>query len=87
MSFICPIQPPTDGFTKMEQTFLKQLVVQMYRIIKNPEDKFIMLAHYELGYPQEVIADMLGKSQVMVSTRIKKIVVYLRSTKLREALR
>lgn len=80
MSFVCPIQPPSDGFDKMEQAFLKQMVIDMYKSIQNTEDKFIMIAHYELGYPQDVVAEMLGKSQVMVSTRIQKIITYLRNT-------
>lgn len=78
MSFPLPVQEPTDGFDPMEKAFLRQMVIDIYKILPNPEDKFIMLAIHDMGYPQEVVAEMLNTSQVTISIRIKSIKSFLR---------
>lgn len=79
MSFQIPVQEPPDGFDQMEKAFLRQLIINIYRVLPNPEDKFIMIAIHEMGYPQEVVAQMLGKSQVIVSGRLKRIKAFLKT--------
>lgn len=79
MSFPVPIQPPADGFDKMEQAFLRQMVIDVFRKIPRTEDKFIVMAIHGMGYPQEVVAEMLGKSQVRICVQLKKITQYIRN--------
>ena len=73
MTFVIPLQPPEDGFDDDEKAFASQMYVEVYKRIKNPEDKFIVFAVLDMGFSQEIVAEMIGKSQVAVSTRIKKI--------------
>jgi len=82
MTFPVPFQPPTDGFTTMEVAFLKRMVIDVYKIIPRAEDKFILIAVQEMGYPQEVVAQMLGKSQNTICARLQKIKIFIRNHKL-----
>jgi DNA-directed RNA polymerase specialized sigma subunit len=86
MSFPCPIQPPADGFDKMEQVFLRQTIIRMYRVVKSSRDKFILIAIHEMGYPQEAVAEMLGISQVTICNRLQKIRQFLKLQPLMEGL-
>lgn len=79
MRFLIPVQEPSDGFDQMERAFLRQLIITMYRVLPNPEDKFIMIAIHEMGYSQDAVAQMLGKSQVVVSGRLKRIKLFLKN--------
>lgn len=81
MKFVIPIQPPSDGFDYMEQAFLRQMIIDVYKTIKRPEDKFIILATHGMGYTQEIVAEILGKSQVTIQTRIQKIFCRIRNNK------
>ena len=79
--FPIPIQAPLDGFDPLEQAFLRQMGIDMYRDIQNPEDKFIIIATHGMGYTQEVVAEMLNTSQVQINIRIKKIFEEVRNNK------
>lgn len=81
MSFPTPLQPPSDGFDQMENMFLQQLIVDIYKNIQNKDDRFIILATYGMGYQQEVVAEIIGTSQEIVCLRIKKIISRLRNNK------
>ena len=78
MKFPYPVPEPPDGFTSMEKRFLRDMVISLYSILPTPEDKFIIIAVHEMGYSQDDVGHMLGKSQVMVSNRLKTIKLFLR---------
>jgi DNA-directed RNA polymerase specialized sigma subunit len=86
MGTIIPITTPHDGWEDFEKVFLKQTVINMYRCLKNPKDKFILMAVKELGYSQEVVGRMVGLFQEDVSIRLKKIIQKLRRMKYDEDL-
>lgn len=71
--------PPVDGYTPEELAIEKELVIKMYNRLVNPMHKFIIMAHLELGYKQEDVAQMLGCSQANVSKKIRYIISQLRS--------
>lgn len=72
---------PSDGFTGMEKIFLKQEVIFMYRAISDPDTRFIVMAHFELGYTQHELAQIFQISQVAISQKIKNIQKALRKMK------
>lgn len=74
-----PVPEPQDGFNKMEKLLLRQLIIQLYQILPTSDDRFIVMAIFEMGYSQDIVATILGKSQVMVSTRIKTIRTFLKN--------
>lgn len=78
MSFPYAVPEPPDGFDKMEKLFLREMIVNLYRVLPSTEDKFILIAVHEMGYSQDIVARMLGKSQVMVSIRLEKIKTFLK---------
>jgi DNA-directed RNA polymerase specialized sigma subunit len=82
MTFPTPIQPPKDGFTELENEFLRSMVIDVYRILKSPKDKFILMSIQEMGYTQEVVGKMLNMTQVRVCLRLQKIKEYVRKHKL-----
>ncbi len=63
---------PADGWENYERLFLKDIVVTMYCRIKDPVNKFIIIAKYECGYKEEEIGKMLKISQEAISKRLKK---------------
>jgi hypothetical protein len=78
MTFPITLPEPEDGWEKFEKVFLKQTVIQIYKCLRSPTDKFILIAIKEMGYPEEVVGMMLGKSQEVISIRLKKICDKLR---------
>ena len=64
--------PPADGWTQLEKVFIRQLIINMYRGIKDPLDKFILIATTESCYKQDEISEMCGISQVAINKRLKK---------------
>lgn len=76
------IQPPADGFMDIEKLFIKDLFISIYRSIDDPLTKFIILAHFECGYTQDQISEMINASQPMVLKRIKKTQKKLRNSDL-----
>jgi DNA-directed RNA polymerase specialized sigma24 family protein len=72
------LQPPADGFDKMEKLFLKDLFVSAYKSIKDPTTRFIILAYFECGYTQDQISEMTGFSQPAILKRIRETQEMLR---------
>ena len=72
------MQPPIDGFTDLEIHFIKDVLLSIYKSIDDPITRFIILAHFECGYTQDQISDMIGMSQPTVVQRIKKTQFKLR---------
>lgn len=68
---------PEDGWQPMERILLRDLVVSLYRTVRKPNDKFILMAIFESGYSQTEVAMILGVSQVAVYKRITEIKKYL----------
>lgn len=71
------IQQPIDGYTEEEKVLEKLLVEttvhSMYAKLPTNRMKFIVAAHFELGYPQELLSDMLGISQERIVVEIGNI--------------
>jgi hypothetical protein len=68
---------PEDGFTKEEEK-IAELVAEnsietLYARLPNNRLKFIVAAHYELGYPQELVAKILGITQPSLMWQINLI--------------
>jgi len=80
------IQPPSDGFTPFEKLFLRETFLNLYKKIREPITKFIIIAYFECGYSQDEIAYILGISQPIVVKIIKKEQIVLRKLKSREQL-
>lgn len=61
------IRRPKDGYTIEEQTLEKLLaestIQSLYAKFPTARLKFIVAAHFELGYPQELVAEILGITQ------------------------
>lgn len=63
---------PSD-ITPEEIAILGAIASRLYLMLDDPTDKFIMMAHYEVGYSKTEIALALGISMPAVSARDKKI--------------
>jgi len=61
------INEPPDGYTAEEEKLAELLgehtVQSLYAKLPNSRMKFIVATHFELGYPQDLVAEMLGISQ------------------------
>lgn len=71
------IKTPNDGYTD-EEKILERLLVEatvqsLYSKLPTNRMKFIVAAHFELGYPQELLSDMLGISQERIVVEIGNI--------------
>jgi|WetSurMetagenome_2_1015567.scaffolds.fasta_scaffold01987_16 hypothetical protein len=84
MLFIAPIETPPDGFTGLEKIFLRDMVIDFYKLIPNVKDKFIFLAVLEMGYNEDVVGKMLNKSQNNISARLTKIKERIRKHHLKQ---
>lgn len=71
------INEPSDGYTPDEEKIAELLadhtVQSLYAKLPNNRMKFIVATHFELGYPQDLVADMLGISQPSLSDQIALI--------------
>lgn len=71
------IQKPDDGYTPEEDRIIhllvKNSIEQLYSKFPTARMKFIVAAYYELGYPQETIASMLGISQPTLLDELRLI--------------
>ena len=68
---------PLDGYTE-EEKLLEQLIAistiqNIYRKLPTSRMKFIVAAHFELGYSQELLAEMLGITQPSLNEEITNI--------------
>ncbi len=68
---------PADGFTDEEKELTRLLgeatIQQMYNKLPTSRMKFIVAAHFELGYSQELLAEMLGIKQASLNEEIQLI--------------
>ena len=71
------ISEPIDGFLDIEKelAFLlaENTIQSLYSKLPTPRMKFIVAAHFELGYPQEDVAQMLGVRQSSLVDEINLI--------------
>jgi hypothetical protein len=71
------INEPPDGFTELEKEIAKVLVSNTVSSIYNrlPTDrmKFIVASHFELGYTQDTVAEILGVTQPTLVDEINLI--------------
>lgn len=68
---------PSDGLTDTEKA-LKSVIEQeslrtLYSKLPTSRMKFVVAAHYELGYSQELVADILGIKQPSLQDEIQHI--------------
>lgn len=68
---ISRLLPPDP--TPEERKIINMLVVDLYRKLDDPVDKFILAFAFDLGYPKEDTARALDMSHVAVWKRIQKI--------------
>lgn len=72
------IKEPPDGFTQHEVVFMRDLVVQMYSVLGDTTDRFIVAMCVENGYNQEEVGQMLNISQAAVSKRLSSAIGKIR---------
>lgn len=77
ISAVLGFKTPSDGKTKEEKLLEKEIsqntVYSLYSKLPTSRMKFIVAAHFELGYTQEMIAEILSTSQPNISAEIKTI--------------
>lgn len=66
------VPPPPDGFNGQEELILRSALTEIYKHIPDPVTKFIIVSHFECGYTQMEVADMLKVSQPLIVKRIKR---------------
>lgn len=68
---------PSDGFTDIEKDLKTELenqsLLTIYAKLPTSRMKFVVAAHFELGYSQELISKMLGIKQPSLQDEIKHI--------------
>lgn len=68
---------PPDGLTPEEEMLQKAIcdntVYTLYQKLPTSRMKFLVAAHYELGYTQEMLAEILGMTQPAISQELKYI--------------
>jgi len=57
-------------------------LIFIYRLLEDPVDIVILMAHLQIGYTQEEVARMLGISQAAVAARLRRIKEIIRSNDL-----
>jgi len=70
---------PSDGWSTLERLLLRSVIINMYKFLDNPLDRFILMASVENEYRQEEIGEMCGISQVAINKRLKKTKSILKS--------
>jgi len=77
VSKLIGIQPPTDGFNEMEEQLAKVLaentIQTLYAKLPTNRMKAIVALHFELGYPQELVADMFGVGQDQIAQDVRMV--------------
>lgn len=71
------ILTPSDGYTE-EEKLLQKIITEeslktLYNKLPTSRMKFIVAAHYELGYSQEIVAEILGIRQPSLQDEINHI--------------
>jgi len=68
---------PSDGLDDTEKELKRTIEVEALRTLYNklPTNRmrFVVAAHYELGYPQEFVAEILGITQPSLQDEISHI--------------
>lgn len=71
------INEPSDGFSELEkklaEVLVENTVQSIYQKLPTERMKFIVAAHFELGYKQETVADILGVRQPTLVDEINLI--------------
>jgi hypothetical protein len=71
------LNTPPDGYTveekQLEKIITTLTIHEMYRKLPTSRMKFIAAAHFELGYPQDLVAEILGISQPTLVNEIALI--------------
>lgn len=70
---------PPDA-TEEEKEIMQYCVSSIYQQFDDPLDKFIIMAVFEMGYPNKFVANLIDRSEVTMSIRIKKIKTILSKT-------
>jgi DNA-directed RNA polymerase specialized sigma24 family protein len=70
---------PTDGWSTLEKLLLRSVIINMYKFLDDPLDRFILMASVENNYRQEEIGQMCGISQVAINKRLKRTKLILRN--------
>lgn len=85
------ITEPEDGFTNEEKMIARLLfqntVETIYAKLPTNRMRFIVAAHFELGYPQELVAKILGIGQNRVNEEIQMIRMVLNGRKFKPRLK
>lgn len=63
---------PKD-YTPEEYLIMSRSICNLYEILEDPTDKFLLAFVYELNYTQSMAAESLGKTDFWVSMRMTKI--------------
>ena len=68
---VANLLPPDP--TPEERKIINMIIVDLYRQLEDPVDKFILAFAFDLGYPKDDTARALEISHVAVWKRIQKI--------------
>lgn len=63
--------PPEPSKEEREIAFAS--LSHIYSLFQDPVDKLIIAMVFELGYPKNMVAEVINRDQQTVSLRIKKI--------------
>lgn len=79
------LKEPPDGYTpeevELEVLIANNTIETLYAKLPTSRMKFIVAAHFELGYPQEVVAEILGIKQPTLFEEIELIKMVLNGYK------
>ena len=80
ISKIVGINTPSDGFTAEEQQLSRligeQAVATLYHKLPTSRMKALVAMHHELGYKQELLAEIFGVSQERINQELMLIRKY-----------
>ena len=76
---------PPDGFTPEEEQIVATITVDhIYKKLPTSRMKAIVAMHFELGYPQEWVADIFNVTQEQIALDIRNIREILLGRKVHE---
>lgn len=77
LSKVLGFQEPSDGLSDLEKQLqvliINSTVQTLYAKLPTARMKFIVAAHFELGYTQDMLAEMLGVRQETLKEEIELI--------------
>jgi DNA-directed RNA polymerase specialized sigma subunit len=80
------VKTPEDGFTSFEKIILKDLVLSIYKSLRNTREQFMLCMIFECKYSQAEVAEILGCTQANVSKKMNIILQNLREKKKKNLL-